>query len=184
MSHKAQIDFCKKIQNEFSEYFKNKDVVDCGSLDINGNNRYLFLIDDSASGTYIGVDVGEGNNVDIVSPVHELSIESNSIGFVISTEMLEHDMYYEKSLLNMVRILEPSCMLLFTCATTGRAEHGTRRTSPSDAPLLNGEWSDYYKNLTEADIRAIPGFIEQFETVSFEVHEGHKDLMFYGIKAS
>ena len=177
MAHKAQIDFCTKIKNKLPNYFINKDVLDCGSLDINGNNRYLFM-----NGTYIGVDVGEGNNVDVVSPIHKLDFNSSMFEFVISTEMLEHDMHYKESLMTMIRFLKPSCMLLFTCATTGRPEHGTRRTTPSDAPLLLGEWSDYYKNLTEADIRAIPGFIEQFKTVSFEVHNGHKDLMFYGIK--
>ena len=177
IAHKEQIAFATKIRNKYPEYFQDKKVLDCGSLDINGNNRYLF-----SEGTYTGVDVGAGKNVDIVSPVHELDLESDSFTFVISTEMLEHDMHYAKSLQNMARMLKPGSMLLFTCATTGRPEHGTRRTTPGDAPLLEGEWSDYYKNLTEDDIRAIPGFIEAFETYYFEVNTAHKDLMFYGIK--
>lgn len=179
MAHKEQIDYCTKIKNKFPEYFKEKHVLDCGSLDINGNNRYLF-----EQCNYTGVDVGKGKNVDIVSPVHELALDSEHFSFVISTEMLEHDMHYAKSLQNMVRLLKPGCMLLFTCATTGRPEHGTRRTSPNDAPLLEGEWSDYYKNLTEDDIRDIPGFLEGFEEYKFEVNEAHKDLMFYGVKKS
>jgi ubiquinone/menaquinone biosynthesis C-methylase UbiE len=166
-----------KIKNEFPKYFKNKSTLDCGSLDINGNNRYLF-----EGGTYTGVDVGVGPNVDIVSMVHALELPSNSVEFIVSTEMLEHDMHYDKSLTNMVRMLKPGCMLLFTCATTGRGEHGTRRTTPGNAPLLSGEWSDYYKNLTEADIKSIKGFIDEFSEYHFEVNNNSHDLYFYGIK--
>jgi hypothetical protein len=51
-----------------------------------------------------------------------------------------------------MRMLKSNGLFIFTCATDGRAEHGTNRTSPADAPLLTGNWSDYYKNLTETDI--------------------------------
>ena len=49
----------------------------------------------------------------------------------------------------------PEGLFTFTCASTGRPEHGTRRSGPQDAPLLmeQGDWGDYYKNLTEEDIR-------------------------------
>ena len=132
---------------------------------------------------YTGVDIGDGKNVDVISKAHELEYDDETFGFVISTEMLEHDMYYEQSLLNMVRMLKPSGMLLFTCATTGRPEHGTRRTTPKDAPLLFGEWSDYYKNLTENDIESIEGFLEQFKEFKFSTDMTSKDLQFYGIKS-
>jgi hypothetical protein len=179
MSHKEQIEYCLSIKSRFPSFFEGKKVLDCGSLDINGNNRYLF---ESDGWSYTGVDIGEGLNVDIVTPTHQLAMADESVGFVISTEMLEHDMYYEDSLNAMVRILKPGGMLLFTCATTGRAEHGTRRTTPTDAPLLEGEWSDYYKNLTEKDIQDISGFLESFECFEFEVQPDHNDLGFWGIK--
>jgi hypothetical protein len=50
----------------FLQYFIDKCVLDVGSLDINGNNRYLF---DNCE--YTGLDIGEGPNVDIVMPIHE-----------------------------------------------------------------------------------------------------------------
>lgn len=177
MAHKEQVEYCKRIKSENPEYFKHQTVIDCGSLDINGNNKYLF--EDS---NYIGVDLGNGKNVDVISPIHKLDFEDNSYSFVISTEMLEHDQHYADSLLNMIRMLKPNCMMMITCATTGRPEHGTRRTTKSDAPLLDGDWADYYKNLDETDIRNIPGFIDYFKEITFEVNHSHKDLQFFGIK--
>jgi SAM-dependent methyltransferase len=177
MAHKEQKEYCIKIKNQFLNYFQNKKVLDCGSLDINGNNRYLF---DNCE--YIGIDVGYGKNVDIVSSIHEYNGMDNEYDFIISTECFEHDMHYRDSLHNIVRMLKPGGMFLFTCATTGRPEHGTKRTSPRDAPLLEGEWSDYYKNLTEQDIREVLNIEEIFSEFKFEIHQGHKDLMFYGIK--
>ena len=43
----------------YGNLFKNKKVLDIGSLDINGSNRFLF-----EDCNYLGIDVGEGKNVD------------------------------------------------------------------------------------------------------------------------
>lgn len=175
MSHKEQIEFCKRVKEARPEYFKNKKVLDCGSLDINGNNRYLF-----EDCEYTGIDVGEGKNVDIVCPIHEFKAEDESFDFIISTECFEHDLHYKKSFRNIIRMLKPNGMFLFTCATTGRKEHGTADTSPKDAPLL--EWQDYYKNLTQEDLEVFIKFDEVFSEYYFEVNKEHKDLNFCGIK--
>lgn len=179
MAHREQKQFCQKIKNNFPEYFKNKKVLDVGSLDINGNNKILF---DNCE--YIGIDIGEGRNVDIVSKGHEYMAPDSEYEVIISTECFEHDMFYDKTILNCLRMLKSGGMLLFTCATEGRAEHGTRRTSPQDAPLLmqDIEWSDYYKNLTETDIRNIINIEEKFSQFAFEVNKFSYDLYFYGIK--
>lgn len=177
MSHKEQVNFCKKVQQARPEYFVNKKVLDCGSLDVNGNNRYLFT-----DCEYTGIDVGKGKNVDVVCLIHEFKAEDESFDFIISTECFEHDLHYKKSFRNILRMLKSGGMFLFTCATTGRAEHGTADTSPIDAPLLSGAWQDYYKNLTEEDLRVFINFDEVFEDYYFEVDENHKDLNFCGIK--
>ena len=96
--------------------------MDIGSLDINGNTRFLF-----EDFEYTGVDIGEGPNVDVVSKGHEFKSERFDI--VISTECFEHDMYYKETLKNCVKLCKAGGMFIFTCASTGRAEHGTARTS-------------------------------------------------------
>lgn len=71
-------------------------------------------------------------------------------------------------------------LIIMTCATTGRAEHGTTKTVPGASPFtLN--W-DYYKNLTEKDFTDRIDMTDLFLTHQFSTHEGNKDLQFYGIK--
>jgi hypothetical protein len=178
MAHPQQVTFCKSVKEKFPQFFKYVDVCDIGSLDINGNNRYLF-----DKYTYIGVDVGEGKNVDVISKGHEFT-HSVLFDVVISTECFEHDMYWEKTLDNVVNnLLAPGGLFLFSCATTGRPEHGTRRTTPENSPLTaeQGEWSDYYKNLTEEDVK---GSLDMSLFSQYEFSIGHetKDLYFWGIK--
>jgi SAM-dependent methyltransferase len=177
MAHKEQKDYCLLIKETFPTFFSNKKVLDCGSLDINGSNRYLF-----ENCEYVGIDIGEGKNVDIVSLIHEFNDDDESYDTIISTECFEHDMYYKESIKNIVRLLKPGGLFIFTCATTGRPEHGTINTSIKDSPLLTGEWSEYYKNLTEEDIRDIITIENIFIDFKFSINENHKDLFFYGIK--
>ena len=179
MAHKEQADFCTKIRNKYPDLFCCKNVLDVGSLDINGNNRYLF---DNCS--YCGVDVGSGNNVDIISKGHELMMPDNYYDLIISTECFEHDMYYKETIFNIIRMLKIGGLFLFTCASDNRPEHGTRITSQCDAPLLEGygDWFDYYKNLNESDIREFLDVDSLFSEYLFEANSISMDLYFYGIK--
>ena len=123
-------------------------------------------------------------NVDIVSKIHEFMYPDESFNTIISTECFEHDMFYKQSLLNICRLLKPGGMFIFTCATTGRKEHGTRRTSVSDSPFTsttNG-WSDYYQNLEENDIREAIDVDNIFSSYQFLVNSDMCDLYFWGIK--
>ena len=179
MAHIEQQNFCLRMKNLFPDHFKNKKVLDAGSLDVNGNNRYLF-----EESEYIGVDVGPGKNVDIVCKIHDFEAPDSSYDTIISTECFEHDQYYELSISNLYRMLKPGGFFIFTCATTGREEHGTRRSHPSAAPLLINldSWGDYYKNLTEEHIRDFQNLDELYSKYSFEVNDISHDLYFYGIK--
>jgi SAM-dependent methyltransferase len=136
--HRAVKNFCLSMKETFPGFFFDKDVLDCGSIDINGNNRYLF---DNCS--YTGIDIIPGKNVDHVSYTHDFK---SAIFFdvIISTEMLEHDRFYKKSLQQMYQLLKPGGLLLITAAGTNRPMHGTSFHSPKDSPAT----LDYYKNLT------------------------------------
>ncbi|CAB4159118.1 Glycosyltransferase Aah/TibC [uncultured Caudovirales phage] len=181
MAHYQQQEFCKKISEKFPEYFRGKKVLDIGSLDINGSNHFFL---DSCN--YIGLDVGEGPNVDVVQVAHLYDAPDNYFDLIISTEVFEHDMFYQKSIQNIIRMLKPGGAFIFTCASTGRPEHGTRQSDGSSAaPLLiniSEEWSDYYKNLTEDDISEITGFREAFPDGIFEYNSDPGDLYFFGVK--
>ncbi|OBU41026.1 hypothetical protein AYY26_21045 [Photobacterium phosphoreum] len=182
MSHIEQREFCESVKVKLPSFFKNKLVLDIGCLDINGNNGFLF---DNCG--YLGIDIAEGRNVDIVTTGHKLGLPDNTFDVIISTECFEHDQFYPKTIKNIYRMLKPGGLFLFSCATTGRPEHGTRATTPEDAPLLQNidEWSDYYKNLTELDIKEIfNGKIDNlFNNYQFSTNDKTKDLYFFGIKS-
>jgi hypothetical protein len=180
MAHVEQRNFCMKVRRMHPECFYNVNVLDVGSLDINGSNRYLFS---GVNAVYTGIDVALGRNVDAMAKGHEWSAPDNFYDTIISTECFEHDMYYELTLKNIMRMLKPEGMFIFTCATTGREEHGTTRCHAFTSPLTSriAGWSDYYKNLTASDILKVLN-IEDFKEVLFEVNSSSYDLYFYGIK--
>ena len=74
-------------------------------------------------------------------------------------------------------------MFLFTCATIGRLEHGTKRTTPSDSPFTSKLEIDYYRNLTEEDIREVIDVEHLFLEYEFQTRlTWPHDLYFWGIK--
>jgi len=169
--------FVKKILLNF---FINKRVLDVGSGDINGNNCFLF-----ENCEYNGNDVIQAKNVTIVSKTKDLPFADESFDTIISTECFEHDPEYKESFIKIYNMLKPDGLFCFTCASTGRDEHGTRRTSPyaSYGTLGNLEdMSDYYKNLTEIDLNEVLKLNNLFSVWDTYYNYNSKDLYFVGIK--
>jgi len=74
---------------------------------------------------------------------------------------------------------------VFTCASVGREEHGTRRCGPEHSyTCFIGDiaWADYYKNLTTEDIKEAIPCDSIFSSYAFYYNQVSKDLYFYGIK--
>ena len=180
MAHAEQVEFCSFVSEKYPEHFINKDVLDVGSYDVNGNNRYLFT-----NCLYLGVDVAAGKNVDIVQVFHTFN-PKKQFDTIISTEMLEHDKYWELSLRHMVELLKPKGFLLFSCAYPGRAEHGTLNVNEPNQgngqQQFDEEWKNYYKNIGIEDIRKAIDCDKEFSTYNFFVNNNCFDLYFYGVK--
>ena len=174
MAHREQREWCELVKYAHPEYFIGTNVLDIGSLDINGNNRYLFEQCD-----YTGIDIGEGLNVDVVCSGH-LFKSDDLFDVVISTECFEHDEYWQQTLKNVINnLLKEGGLFLFSCAAPGRPEHGTKKTSPKDSPFT----TDYYRNLSEEDIRSVLDCDNIFSNYKFKTRtEFPQDLYFYGIK--
>lgn len=178
MAHPAQKEYLLSVKDRFPERFTNCSVLDVGSLDINGNNHHLF----TPPYTYIGVDIGPGPNVNVVSPIHLWDFPG-VFDIVVSSECFEHDRHYLLSIAQCIEYTAPGGMFLFTCATTGRQEHGTLRSDLGyNSPHTHMKWNNYYKNLEESDVREATDLDLLFSEYAFKVHHGAKDLYFYGIK--
>jgi SAM-dependent methyltransferase len=175
MSHPAQNEYIRYVKSKFPDYFHKKQVLEVGSLNINGTVRDFF---DNCD--YVGLDVAEGKGVDVVCEGQKFDAPNESFDVSISCECFEHNPEWVATFRNMYRIVRTGGLVIMTCATTGRAEHGTTRTTPQDSPLTVGLGWDYYQNLTEEDFRKhfdIDSMFKEFEFLS-----QNTDLYFYGVK--
>ena len=173
-------DFTLFVKNILMDFFINKQVLDVGSGDINGNNRFLF-----ENCIYVGNDVIYAPNVTIVSKTKDLPFQDNTFDTIVSTECFEHDPEYKDSFIKIYNMLKPDGLFCFTCASTNRPEHGTRRTTPQDSYGTIGNLSDmtdYYKNLTERDLNDVLDLNNLFSTWDTYYNMQSKDLYFVGIK--
>lgn len=178
--HDQAAAFTKFVKRILKDYFINKIVLDVGSGDINGNNRYLF-----EHCEYHGNDVIDAPNVTVISKTKDLPFPNNYFDTIISTECFEHDPEYKESFIKIYNMLKPNGLFIFTCASTGREEHGTRRTSPESSYGTRASFEDmqdYYKNLTIQDLHDVVNVQESFSSwESYYNGESH-DLYFVGIK--
>lgn len=168
MAHPEQRDFCLRLVARWPHLFQHTSVLDCGSLDINGNNRYLFSGCDS---NYTGIDIIEGSNVDHVSRIHEYT--GGPFGVVISTECLEHDVYATESIRRMIEMVSNDGILIVTCATSGRPEHGT----PGHEEWASPGTHSHYRNITPNEL--IAPLRDSFRCWGVEVI--HSDLYGWGV---
>lgn len=180
--------FIANLKNKYPQYFANCFVLEIGSHNINGTIRDFF-----ENCNYLGIDVGHGPCVDIVCSGHEFNAANDMFDMVISTECFEHNPYWFETFMNMIRICKPGGMISFTCASSGRPEHGTSRSDPGSSPLSNSiGWGEYYKNLTSSDFKDKINFDDYFSPSEYKfiesyyhvniLYEHPMDLYFWGIK--
>lgn len=121
--HKSSLD---KMQKFYDQYLVNDineklTVLDLGSMNVNGTYRSIL---NSECWEYIGVDMEEGNGVDIVlkKPYQWSEIPSDSIDVLISGQAFEHVEYFWVLILEVFRVLKPGgiCCII---APAGGFEH-------------------------------------------------------------
>jgi SAM-dependent methyltransferase len=177
MAHPEQFEFVVKLRNNFGFYFVGKKVLEVGSLDINGSLRDLFIQCD-----YTGIDLEMGKGVDVIAEGQTFNMPDCTYDTVLSAECFEHNPYWCETFTNMIRMCKEGGLIFFTCATTGRPEHGTSRTDKYSSPFTVNKGWEYYKNLTEQDFIEKIDFKNYFYYYGFEVDHRNNDLYFWGIK--
>lgn len=195
MSHKAQKLFCLEIRNRFPCHFINANIIDCGSKNINGTNRWLFrrtIWNWKGMNSYTGIDISLGDNVHILGyvsqvlpkikelPLKYLLTGKNGrpawpINIVISTEMLEHDRYWKESLKAMYDILKPGGLMIITAAGDGRQEHGTFMCTPGASP----DTLDYYQNISNEMFESV---LPRYMFNEYIIRQTSGDFQFAGVK--
>jgi SAM-dependent methyltransferase len=181
--HEELIDFFLYVRSRIPDFFVDGvDVLDVGSGDVNGTNRPFF----DQTCKYQGNDAFPGRNVDLVYKTTELPFQGPSFDVIISSECFQHDPEWKDSLRKIVQMLRPGGLLLFSCATTGRPEHGTKKHEPIRSFATRGKLSkfmNHYYPLTYADLASAINLDKTFLNFGcFENTKSH-DLFFWGIKA-
>jgi len=97
-------------------------VLEVGSFNVNGSVRPLFA-DKSRFPTYVGIDIREGPEVDLVMDSHHLRYPSESWDIIVSCDTLEHDSRPWESLKEFHRVLRPNGWLVVVMSGIGFHEH-------------------------------------------------------------
>jgi len=88
--------YCKHLTTESI-------VLDFGSYNVNGTARPIF-----AKHNYIGVDICEGPNVDLIFDNYKLDLPDNYADTIVSSSCFEHDGMFWLTFLEMCRLIKPS----------------------------------------------------------------------------
>jgi SAM-dependent methyltransferase len=178
MSHPEQLAFFQAVVDGNQSLISGAEVIEIGSYDVNGSVRDIF----KDAKNFVGVDLTEGPGVDIVGFGHEIDHPDGSYDISVSGECFEHDPHWQATFDNMVRMTRPGGLVVFTCASHGRPEHGTSRSDVTDSPGTQSEGLDYYRNLVEADFRSLP-LATWFSRHRFWYQPSTFDLYFAGVRA-
>lgn len=179
MSHPEQLGFFALVAEANPALLIDGSVIEIGSYDVNGGVRKIF----TGVGEYVGVDLTEGPGVDEIGFGHEVTHPDGRFDAAISGECFEHDPHWPETFQNMVRMTRPGGLVAFTCASTARPEHGTRRSDLTESPGTQAEGLDYYRNLTAELFRSTVPLDDLFESYEFWYLPTSFDLYFAGIRA-
>lgn len=177
MSHPQQLEFISNVKQLLPSFFHNQKVLEIGSLNINGSIRQFF-----ENCSYIGLDVGAGRDVDVIGKGEEYDAPDGTFDVTVSCECFEHNPQWVETFRNMIRMTKSNGLVLMTCATAGRPEHGTARTSPADSPLTISLGWNYYRNLVAEDFKENFNFDELFVKYEFIHNITNHDLYMYALK--
>lgn len=178
MAHQDQFDFIESVKKRFPGHFSGARVLEIGSLSINGSVRSYF-----EGGNYIGVDVAPGPGVDEACQGQLVGHPTAAFDVVISCECLEHNPFWVETVSNMFRMVKPGGLVIISCATTGRAEHGTTRTSTtSSSPLSVGIGWEYYRNISVSEFARTFNLDGWCASYALLPNWHHSDLYFVGLR--
>ena len=98
--HVTAFNNCEAFANNYE--INGMTVLDVGSMDVNGTLRPIF---EERECKYTGLDIGEGENVDVSMNLGDkFPFEDNSFDVVVSSSCLEHDPAFWVTVSEMMRV--------------------------------------------------------------------------------
>jgi hypothetical protein len=126
--HTSSLDNMRAFIEKYLDRNSDCRILDVGSQEVpgevNGSYRRLFCDDSQSPWKYVGADMVQGNNVDIVlkNVYRWREIPSKSFDVVICGQVFEHAEYFWLTALEINRVLKPGglCCII---APSGGSEH-------------------------------------------------------------
>ena len=106
------------------EFFNGKIVLEIGSRNVNGSLR--SIIENYEPLSYTGIDIIDGEGVDIVCDANELlnQFDDDSVDVIICTELLEHVKNWKNVINNIKQVLKADGIAFITTRSKGFGYHG------------------------------------------------------------
>lgn len=137
-------------------------VIEFGSLDINGSIKGLFDTD-----SYYGIDLQAGPGVDEIADAVSWESPEGEVDCIVCCEVLEHAPSVKGIVENAYRNLGQNGLFIVTCATNPRAPH----SAVDGGPIRDGE---HYRNVEAEELRGY--FKHAFQIVDLTVSRERGDL--------
>lgn len=146
--HKSSFLRMKYLVKYYEGLFTNEekkgiDVLDVGSCDVNGTYREIFK---DSRYNYVGLDMADGANVDIVpaDTYRWEEIKDETYDLVISGQVFEHVEYPWLTIREIARVLKPSGVCILIAPSAG-LEHKYPKDCYryfSDGLIALAKWAD------------------------------------------
>lgn len=159
MRHQTR-DLIEKLVKDHGPFTK---VLDVGSLNVNG-----AVVDIFPEGSYLGVDMREGDNVDRIINGHDLMefFDPESFDLVICVDTFEHDDKFWLTLENCRKLVKPGGYLFLGVPARNCPEH--------DHP------GDYWRFMPQSMKLFLEGFEDQFIDIQIDDHSHIAEDEIYG----
>lgn len=123
--HDSAYEHMKKSVESHLDAMKHSRIVDIGSCMVGGQKKSHRSIVENYNHTYTGVDVVEGENVDIVlKEPYRLPLQSNIADAILCGQVFEHVPFFWVSFIEMARLLKVGGYLFMTVPSRGHVHNG------------------------------------------------------------
>ena len=118
--HPSQYQHMKRALGRHLPHGRRLDILELGSGTSPGQTRTHRELLAEVDHTYVGVDVREGNNIDVVmTKPYSIPAPSNSKDVIIAGSVLEHVPFFWASMLEVARVLRAGGLWFVTVPSRG-----------------------------------------------------------------
>ena len=119
--HKSSFSAMEKFKNKYLDKNSILNILDIGSYDSNEKLFNYGLLFNEKTWNYMGMDIREGPNVDlVVSDIYNwIEIKDNSYDVVVSGQAFEHMEFFWRAIVEIERILKPGGFCCIIVPSTG-----------------------------------------------------------------